>query len=151
MPRNTKGGKGYKKGKKGETEEFKSKKPIIYRQEGEEYAIISKMLGNCRVSCSCLDGIERLGVIRGSFVKKVWISVGDVVLVSIRDFQDNKCDIIHKYSDDDKQTLLKEGYLKKDKMIDPNTKEPYKKDDLEEEVLFVDNGEEEEEIDFDDI
>lgn len=150
MTRNTKGGKGYKKGKKGGNE-VNIKKPIIYRQEGEEYAIISKMLGNCRVSCSCLDGIERLGVIRGSFVKKVWISLGDVVLVSIRDFQDSKCDLIHKYNEDDKQRLMKEGHLKKDKMIDPNTGEPYKKDDLEDEVEFVDIQEEEEEIDFDDI
>lgn len=148
MPKNTKGGKKFKKGKKGEGELDYIKRPIIYKQNGEEYAIVSRMLGNCRVDCSCLDGIDRLGIIRGSFVKKVWISMGDVVLVSIRDFQDNKCDIIHKYSEDDKQILLKEGYLKKDKMIDPNTKEPYQKDELEEEILFVDDNEE---IDITDI
>lgn len=150
MPRNTKGGKGYKKGKKGGNEVTNIKRPIIYKQSDEEYAIISKMLGNCRVSCSCLDGIERLGVIRGSFVKRVWITVGDVVLVSLREYQDDKCDIIHKYSEDDKQVLLKEGYLKKDKMIDPNTKQPYTKEEMNDEVLFVEE-EEEEEIDFDDI
>lgn len=27
---------------------------------------------------------------------QVWVSAGDIVLVGLRDFQDDKCDIIHK-------------------------------------------------------
>lgn len=31
------------------------------------------------------------------FVSKVWISSGDVVMVALREFQDEKCDIVLKY------------------------------------------------------
>jgi Translation initiation factor 1A / IF-1 len=39
----------------------------------------------------------------------VWINVGDIILVSLRDYQDEKCDIIHKYTPDEARTLKKKG------------------------------------------
>jgi translation initiation factor 1A len=44
------------------------------------------MLGNGRLDAKCFDGKERKGHIRGKLKKKVWISVGDIVLVGLRDF-----------------------------------------------------------------
>merc|ERR1711977_26234 len=38
----------------------------------------------------CFDGEKRLGHIRGKMRKKVWINQGDIVLLSLRDFQDGK-------------------------------------------------------------
>jgi translation initiation factor 1A len=32
---------------------------------------------------------------------RVWISRGDIVLCGLRDFQDDKVDIIHKYNSDE--------------------------------------------------
>lgn len=37
--------------------------------------------------------------------KKVWVMVGDIVLVSLRDFQDEKADIILKYNSDEAKNL----------------------------------------------
>merc|ERR550539_1490277 len=42
----------------------------------------------------CLDGMERIGKIRGKMRHRQRIRPGDWVLVSLRDFQDKKCDII---------------------------------------------------------
>ena len=60
---------------------------------------------------TCNDGKERLGKIRGSMRNKVWINTNDIVLVSVRSFQDTKVDIIHKYSDGDVRQLNKTNEL----------------------------------------
>lgn len=75
----------------------------------EEYAYVQKMLGNCRVKIITNSGIEAIGIIRGSlrkFNKRVVIECGDIVIVSKRDYQDNKVDIVHKYNVDQIQSLI---------------------------------------------
>ena len=37
--------------------------------------------------------------------KKIWITTEDVVLVSIREFEDGKVDILHKYDYDETKSL----------------------------------------------
>ena len=70
------------------------------------------MLGNGRVEAHCFhDEKKRLCHIRGKMRKKVWINVSDIVLVGLREFQDEKADIIHKYSPDEARTLKKQGEL----------------------------------------
>ena len=39
------------------------------------------------------------------------MSAGDIVLVGLRDFQDDKCDIIHKYNADEARNLKNYGEL----------------------------------------
>ena len=39
----------------------------------------------------------RLAHIRGKMRKKVWVNAGDIVLIGLREYQDAKCDVIHKY------------------------------------------------------
>ena len=43
--------------------------------------------------------------------KKVWITAGDIVLVGKRDFQDEKVDIVHKYTADEARNLKQYGEL----------------------------------------
>ena len=69
------------------------------------------MLGNGRCECFCFDGVTRLGHIRGKMRKKVWITAGDIVLVAKRDFQDEKVDIVHKYTADEARNLKQYGEL----------------------------------------
>ncbi|KAI2495433.1 translation intitation factor 1A [Fragilaria crotonensis] len=72
---------------------------------------VVKMLGNGRCECYCYDGVTRLGHIRGKMRKKVWITAGDIVLCGKREFQDEKVDIIHKYSADEARNLKQYGEL----------------------------------------
>lgn len=75
----------------------------------EEYAVVKKLLGNCRVSLITNSGDDVIGVIRGAlrkFNKRVLIEKGDMVIVSKRDFQNNKVDIVHKISLDICNKLL---------------------------------------------
>lgn len=43
--------------------------------------------------------------------KKVWINQGDIILLSLRDFQDNKGDVILKYTSDEARMLKSYGEL----------------------------------------
>ncbi len=75
--------------------------------------IAKKMLGNDRVLVSCQDGKERLCRIRGKMKRRMWIRVGDIVLVSPWDFQsDKRGDIIWRYKRNQAEWLRKKGYLK---------------------------------------
>merc|ERR1712014_435945 len=78
-------------------------------EDGQEYAQVTKMLGNGRLKAMCFDGVERLCHIRGKLRKKVWIAQPDIVLVGLRDYQDAKADVILKYSPDEARNLKSYG------------------------------------------
>ncbi|GFP97755.1 eukaryotic translation initiation factor 1a [Phtheirospermum japonicum] len=69
------------------------------------------MLGNGRCSATCMDGVKRLCHISGKMHKKVWIAAGDIILASLRDYQDDKADIIWKYMPDEARLLKAYGEL----------------------------------------
>ena len=93
--------------KKGKTNEV-TNKSVIYKTDMQQYGKITKLLGDRRVMLITPDNSEILGHIQGKFRKRVWFNVNDIVLFSRRDFQDEKVDIIHKYSEDDIKKLIKE-------------------------------------------
>lgn len=71
-----------------------------------------KLLGFDRVLVKCQDGHERLCRIRGKMKRRVWIRVGDIVLVSPWDFQsDKRGDIFWRYKRSQAELLRKKGYL----------------------------------------
>jgi len=81
------GGKGFKKGKKGGGADDDNRR-FVGRTTGQDYARVIRLLGNRRVLCFCNDGVERMCKIRGALCrgpKKQIIGVGDVVLYSLRD------------------------------------------------------------------
>tara|TARA_B100000795_G_scaffold268474_1_gene255507 strand:+ start:5774 stop:6280 length:507 start_codon:yes stop_codon:yes gene_type:complete len=80
----------------------------------EEYGIVKKILGNCRVNLMTNSGNEVIGIIRGNlrkFNKRVLIEKGDIVIVSNRDYQINKVDIVHKVPTDEYSTILEGAYI----------------------------------------
>jgi len=83
----------------------------VFREDGQEYAQVTKMLGNGRLEAQCFDGEKRLAHIRGKMRKKVWINQGDIILISLRDFQDNKADVIVKYTAEEARNLKAYGEL----------------------------------------
>ena len=75
--------------------------------------IAKKMLGFDRLLISCQDGKERLCRIRGKMKRRMWIRLGDTVLVSPWDFQsDKRGDIIWRYKRNQAEWLKTNGYLK---------------------------------------
>jgi translation initiation factor 1A len=72
-----------------------------------------KLLGFDRIMVKCQDGHERLCRIRGKLKRRVWIRLGDIVLVSPWDFQsDSRGDIYWRYRKNQTEWLRSKGYLR---------------------------------------
>lgn len=99
--------------KKKKTSEKEVKRPLQFREDGQEYVEVIKMLGGARFTGKCFDGKERLCIIRGSMSgrRKIWIKVGDICLVSLREWQDDKCDVILKYEKTEVKSLIAYGEI----------------------------------------
>ena len=107
MVKNTTGGSKHKKFAKNreDVEKFNIKN-LIKSSNDQEYAYIINVLGNCRFNVECSDNKNRLAHIRGKLKKRTWCNEGDIILISLRDFQDDKCDIIQKYTPEQIQLLI---------------------------------------------
>lgn len=106
MPKNK--GKGGKNRRRGKNENDDIKRELILREEGQSYAQVTRILGNGHLEAFCFDnsgGKKRLCHIRGKLRKKQWINQGDVILVGLRDYQDDKADVIMKYHADEAREL----------------------------------------------
>ena len=102
--------KNKKKGKNSKSR-IKYDRELLFAEEDQLYATVQKMLGNCRLTAKCSDGIERLTIIRGKMRKRAWIREGSTILIGLRQFEDDKADVIHCYSDDEVRRLKAYGEL----------------------------------------
>lgn len=124
MVKNTTGGSSHKKFARKHTSGAKSNKLRVSEDEGEIYAIVTKMLGNNMFHCYCIDGTIRLGHIRGKFTgrgkRDNMVEGGKWVLIGLREWdvpsekssslskgkdKMQQCDLLEVYSDMDKQRL----------------------------------------------
>lgn len=126
MPRNTTGGSNHKKSAN-HKKEFK--REFLTKTDGQEYAQVLKMLGNGRITVFCFDGRERLGIIRGNMRKRVWVNQDDIILVGLRSFQDDKADVLHKYTNEEITRLRKMGYLPNKVKVDEDAKDGFSFDE----------------------
>lgn len=77
------------------------------------FGVATKLLGFDRVFVKCQDGRERVCRIRGKMKRRVWIRLGDVVLVSPWDFQsETRGDLIWRYTKGQAEVLRRKGLLK---------------------------------------
>jgi len=141
MPKNK--GKGGKNRRRGKNENETEKRELVFKEEGQEYAQVLKMLGNGRLDALCFDGVKRLCHIRGKLRKKVWINTGDIILLGLRDYQDAKADVILKYTADEARNLKAYGELPETVKIETNASNEDANGDIEFE--FQDDSEEEDE------
>ncbi|CAM4766537.1 unnamed protein product [Rotaria magnacalcarata] len=83
------------KGKGGKNENMK--RELILKDNGQSYAQVTRILGSGYIEAFCFDntgGKKRLCHIRG-----------DVILVGLRDYQDDKADVLMKYLSDEAREL----------------------------------------------
>merc|ERR1712151_227049 len=83
----------------------RKEKDLQFAEEMQNYGQVLRLLGDARLEIQCTDGMKRVGHIRGTMRKKIWIAMGDVVLVTKREFEDDKCDIILKYTEEEVRKL----------------------------------------------
>jgi translation initiation factor 1A len=77
----------------------------------EQFALAELMLGANHIRVQCIDGISRMGRIKGKMKKRTWIREGDTLIVAPWSFQDGKCDIIYRYLKPQTEWLRKNRYI----------------------------------------
>ena len=135
MPKNTgMGGNKRKKGKK----QVQEDRELRIKEESEEYAQITKILGDGRFQCKCADGVDRIAHVRGKMRKRTWLANGDIILVSIREFEQEKCDVVEKYKEKEVAKLKSVGEIP-DTMVLVNSGEKEEKNDDEGGIVLEDS------------
>lgn len=122
MPKNK--GKGGKKKRRGKSDaNFVVRELIEKDGPSQEYAQVIKLLGNGRLEAKCFkknfknekfvdfSSKNRICLIRGSMRKRIWIASNDLVLISLREFDDDKGDVIHKYEENEAKKLMRRGEI----------------------------------------
>jgi initiation factor 1A len=129
----------------------------VLDEEYEEYAYVIKILGNCRVIVISNSGNKNIGIIRGSlrkFNKRILIEKSDIVVISKREYQSGKVDIVHKFNSEQCNYLIKENklnsllinlYNNKNSYEDIN-KEDFEKDNILNDHIIMGNYADEENI-----
>ncbi|MCX8178402.1 MAG: translation initiation factor eIF-1A [Candidatus Aenigmarchaeota archaeon] len=93
-----------------EEEILRTRKP----QEGEIFARVVQMLGSDKLRVECDDGKERIARIPGKLRKKIWIRVGDIILIQPwKEMPNERADVVWRYTPTQANWLQKNNYLKK--------------------------------------
>jgi translation initiation factor 1A len=86
--------------------------PIPEKKDNEMFAIVNRLLGGSRMNVSSADGKSRLaripGRMRRGFGK---IKIGDLIIISPWDVQDEKADILYRYRRNQKRFLSNRNML----------------------------------------
>ena len=94
---------------------------------------------------NCIDGVKRMCTIRGSLKNRVWINQGDIVLLGLRDFGDDKADVILKYYEEEAKELKELGEIPEHLKLNEG------EFDMDGEDGDFEEGKEEDDLDIDNI
>jgi len=95
----------------------KEERKLLEKTEDTEYGIVTKKLGCSRFLVRPnLKVNEIIGKIcgkyrKGNIKKSNWVDIGSVVLIGLRDYQDNTVDIIYVYNPQEIRQLKKMGVI----------------------------------------
>lgn len=93
MPKNK--GKGGKNRRRGKNENESEKRELLFKEDEQEYAQVTKMLGNGRLEAMCFDGVKRLCHIRGKLRKKVWAEFNNGKIISREKIDQENFQVFH--------------------------------------------------------
>lgn len=76
----------------------KVKAELPQKVDGTVYGQAVRILGDCNFTVLCFDGRERMCHLRKAARKGEKVGLDTIVLVGLRDYQDDKADIVHVYT-----------------------------------------------------
>ena len=77
----------------------------------EMFAIAEAILGGRRVTVLCADGETRMARIPGKMRRRQWVREGDLIVVQPWDFQDEKANVVMRYTKTQSLYLSRKGVL----------------------------------------
>ena len=81
------------------------------KQDREMFGHVENLLGSNRLKVRCIDGKVRMARIPGKMKKRIWIREGDLVIIVPWEFQDDKADVVWRYTAPQVDWLDRKGYL----------------------------------------
>jgi translation initiation factor IF-1 len=117
MPKNTKGGNKAKKQKNSTFVKKERDPPLPSEEELSHIAKIVGVMGDCRFKCKIVNsnGVQpnEIMVHLGGKARKFGrITTASYVKISLREFEENKGDILYTYNGTDMDYLISNGYIK---------------------------------------
>lgn len=88
----------------------KSRELVLNVPGESDYGLVTKMLGNKRVEVLIISSGKYIQCKIAGHVR-TWVTKDDFVLVGLRDFQEDRADVIHKYTNDESRKLIKSGLI----------------------------------------
>jgi translation initiation factor 1A len=93
------------------TEDQPSKVRLPRKRQNEIFGTVEKMLGGSRITVRSQDGKTRMGRIPGKMKRRVWLRVGDVIIIKPWSIQDEKADVVWRYLPAQADWLRRNGYI----------------------------------------
>jgi len=125
--------------------------PLPNRKVNEMFAIADQILGGRRVRAVCEDGETRLSRIPGKMRRRQWVREGDLIVIQPWEFQDEKANVVMRYTKTQSLYLSRKGVLPEivdlfgmsqdEEMTETDEQEP-----TEEETPMEEEGTEESEV-----
>ncbi|WP_075056275.1 translation initiation factor eIF-1A [Thermogymnomonas acidicola] len=94
-----------------EPEEAITRVILPNKKKGEMFGVVEKLSGASHLSVMCEDGFTRTARIPGKMKKRMWIKEGDLVIVKPWQFQNEKADVVYRY------TQTQANYLSRNNML----------------------------------
>jgi len=85
--------------------------PLPKRKVNEMFAIADQMLGGRRVRAICEDGEVRIARIPGKMRRRQWVREEDLIVVQPWEYQDDRANVITRYSKTQAMYLSRKGQL----------------------------------------
>ena len=85
--------------------------PLPKRKVNEMFAIADQMLGGRRVRAICEDGEVRIARIPGKMRRRQWVREEDLIVVQPWEYQDDRANVISRYSKTQAMYLSRKGQL----------------------------------------
>ncbi len=99
---------------KSKTQEDLEKVRVKLPKRKEQIGIIEQRLGGNRMYVKCNDGKTRNCRVPGRLRRRLWLRPGDVVIIEPWKYDDEKGDVLYKYTKNQAKWLKKKGHLKQD-------------------------------------
>lgn len=95
----------------GELEEQAVRVVLPNKRKGEMFGIVERLAGASRLNVMCEDGFTRNCRIPGKMKKRMWIREGDLVVVKPWQFQNEKADVVYRYTQTQANYLSRSNLL----------------------------------------
>ena len=83
-----------------------------YKPKGVMYGVVRDISGGSRLRVFCEDERNRMVRIPGRLKKKMWVRVGDTVVIKKWPIQENeKADLVYRYTKTQKERLIRDGNI----------------------------------------